>query len=475
MRTRLAALAAVAVAAGCGGASAGGRPQSAPPAPAPATTASTPAHASAVAVSWPQFGGGAARLSSIGPIGISAPARLHAQRVSLPGVVDSAPVYAGGKFVMTTTYGRAVAVNAKTGKVAWTFTPASYDGLKGTYRITNASPATDGAFVYSGSPDGRVYKLRLSDGRPVGGRWPVRITKLPEREKLTPSFGIVGTRLMVGTDGYIGDQPPYQGHLVAIDTASGRIAGVTNSLCANRHRIIAPSSCGSTQSAFWSRSGAVRMADNTWLFATGNGPFNGSTDFGDSVIRVSGDARHILGTWTPSNQAQLKAGDTDVGSTGPVLIGGGSILQSGKDGRLHVFGLSALHRHTVGHERQDLPAVGGAMFTAPAVWHEHGQTWVFTTTGGGTAAYKQIGGRLHRRWANGTAGTSPLVAGGLLYVFDPGGSLVVYRANTGRVVARLPASGGHWNSPAPGPGVIALPVGNANDHSTNGTLYLYRR
>jgi hypothetical protein len=68
-----------------------------------------------------------------------------------------------------------------------------------------------------------------------------------------------------------------------------------------------------------------------------------------------------------------------------------------------------------------------------------------------------------------------MLAGGLLYVYDASrAQLVVRRPASGRVVARLDAGSGHWNSPIVGGGVIALPEGNGNDHSTNGTLNLYR-
>jgi hypothetical protein len=436
---------------------------------------------------WPMFGRVPSRTSSTGSIGITAgqAARLHRQRVSLPGTVDSAPIFlhavmAGGSrrdlFLMTTTYGRTLAVDAATGSIVWTFTPAGYGALVGSSRITNATPVAAGRFVYGASPDGRVHKIAVAGGQEAGGRWPVSITRLPSREKITPSFGLMHGRIVVGTGGYIGDAPPYQGHLVTIDRDSGKIVGVTNSLCANRHAIIDPSSCRSSDSAFWSRSGAVQLPDGTLLFATGNAPFDGRTDFGDSVIRVSGDGRRLLGSWTPSNYAALESADADLGSTGPVPIGGGSILQSGKDAKLHVFAVSALNRRgSIGHERQVLPAPGGAgMFTAPALWHSGGRTYVFATTGAGTAGYAARGGRLHRLWSHPVAGTSPIVAGGLLYVYDPGGALDVYDPRTGKALARLPAGGGHWNSPAPGRGVIALPEGNANDHSASGTLNLYR-
>jgi len=485
----LAAAALTAAVCGCGAAS-----SSSPAVVPPASTAAAAPKARPSAFTpqdWPMFGRVPSRTSSTGAIGISAADAPHLRRrqVRLPGVVDSSPVFlhdvaAGGAqrdlFLMTTSFGRVVAVDAGAAKIVWTFTPKGIDGWKNSYRITHASPAisSDRRFVFSGSPDGKVHKLSVSSGAEEGGRWPVSITKLPEREKVTPSFGLIGGLLVVGTGGYIGDEPPYQGHIVTIDPGDGHIVGVTNSLCADRHEIIAPSSCRSSDSAFWSRSGAVQLPDKTLVFATGNAPFDGRRDFGDSVIRVSADARRLLGSWTPSNYQELNDGDVDLGSTGPVLIGGGSILQSGKDGKLHVFATSALnHRGTIGHERQTIPAPGGSgVFTAPAVWRHAKRTWVYVTNDSGTAGYTQSSGRLHRRWAVSRAGTSPIVAGGLLWVYDPSGALLAYRPTTGARVASLPAGSGHWNSPAPGAGVIALPQGSANEQSeSGGVLNLYAR
>jgi outer membrane protein assembly factor BamB len=488
-RHRVVALALLgALAAGCGGA--GGESVGTTAAAEPTTTTAEPqVHAAAGPQDWPTFGRTPSRpASSSAAIAIDAGTapNLRRQKVSLPGTVDSAPIYlhsvevAGRRrdvFVMTTTYGRTVAVDAGSGDVVWTFTPGGYGPLAGTYRITNATPVSDRRFVYAASPDGLVHKLSLADGREAGGRWPVRITLLPEREKITSSFSLVRGRLVVMTGGYIGDAPPYQGHVVTISPSSGRIIGVTNTLCADRRRLIQPRSCPSSDSAIWARAGAVAAPDGSLLVATGNAPFDGRRDFGDSVVRVSGDGRRLLGSWTPSNHDDLDSGDVDLGSTGPVLLGGGSVLQSGKEGVMHVISFARLRRRgSLGRELQRLRTPGGqGMFTAPARWRTGGKTFIFATPGAGTAAYQVRRGRLQRRWANSTGGTSPIVAGGLLYVYDPGGALVVYRPLTGRRVASLPAGSGHWNSPVPGFGVIALPEGNANDHRTSGTLNLYRR
>jgi hypothetical protein len=77
-------------------------------------------------------------------------------------------------------------------------------------------------------------------------------------------------------------------------------------------------------------------------------------------------------------------------------------------------------------------------------------------------------------WAKSIAGTSPVVVGGLLYVYDPNGSLRILRATTGATVATLPAGSGHWNSPIVVAGRVALPEGDANDHRESGFLNIYR-
>src|SRR5204863_8589865 len=94
-----------------------------------------------------------------------------------------------------------------------------------------------------------------------------------------------------------------------------------------------------------------------------------------------------------------------------------------------------------------------------------------------TAGYRLQGAgdaaRLHQVWSRSAGGTSPVLAGGLLYVFDPSGTLDVYRPADGRRVAQLPAEPGHWNSPIVAGGVIALPTGDTNDHATSGHLLIY--
>ena len=441
---------------------------------------------------WTRFGYNAARSnSSPYATGITAAnaSHLQRQRVDLDGTIDSSPIFLHGVTVngathdvlfVTTTYGRTLAVDAASGRVLWRYTPPGYSSWAGSYRITTATPIADPgrSAIYAASPDGHIEKLSVADGAAL---WSTAITRLPQREKIAAALNFAGGRVIATTGGYVGDAPPYQGHVVTLNPATGAIVHVWNSLCSDRHSLIVPSSCSASDSAIWARAGAVvDPATGRLLIATGNGPWNGRTNWGDSVLELSADAAHLLQSWTPRNQAQLESGDTDLGSTAPALLGGSLAVQGGKDGLLRLLNMRRLNGTThagtrQGGELQTTVAPGRTdVFTAPAVWHTGRSTWLFVTTNDGTAAFRLTRGRLRPAWRNGRAGTSPVVAGGLLYVYDPNGGLRIYRPTSSRPVATLPAGGGHWNSPIVVAGRVVLPEGNSNEHRQSGVLDIYR-
>jgi outer membrane protein assembly factor BamB len=437
---------------------------------------------------WPRFGWNAQRSSSFPyPTGIAAGdiGGLTRRQVQLPGTADSSPIYLhdvsiGGSshdaFFLTTTYGITVAVDADTGSILWRWTPPGYSSWAGSPQITTATPAADPsrAWIYAASPDGMIQKLAVADGHAA---WRVSITKLPSREKIAASLNVAGGHVIATTGGYIGDAPPYQGH-VAVISPGGRLLHVWNSLCSDRTGLIDPSSCASSDSAIWGRAGAVVVPGRgELLVATGNAPWNGRTDWGDSVLLLAPDASRLLGNYTPSNTEDLDSRDLDLGSTSPVYLAPGLVVQGGKDGKIRLLSLARL-RGAAPHRNHELQVVstpsGDDLFTAPAVWRNGGRTWLFAADNGGTAAWMLRGGRLHRVWRNSVGGTSPLVAGALLWVYDPGGGLHVYVPGTGRLVGTLTSGGGHWNSPIVVDGRVALPEGNANDHLTSGVLDIWR-
>ena len=473
---------------------------STPTAAASAIPAPT-ARSSARLTEWPEFGLNPQRTdTSELASGITAPNVTHLRHltVRLPGTVDSSPIYLHGVIVggavhdvilVTTTYGRTIAIDANSGSILWTYTPAGYSGWAGSSQITTASPLADPdrRFVYAASPNGLIHKLALANGNESqSGAWPVRVTLDATHEKVAAALNIDGADLLAATGGYYGDIPPYQGHLLAIDRSSGRVVALFNTLCSNRRELLRPSSCPASDSAIWSRGGAVvEPGGGRILIDTGNGPWNGSTDFGDSVLELDFPSLALRQSFTPVDQEQLNSSDTDLGSSAPALLGEDRIVLAGKDGVMRVLALShldghqpssaAARAHPLGGELQRLSIPGGGqLLSAPAVWHAGGHTTVFVADENGTAAYVLSGGRLSRAWENSDPGTSPVLVGGLLYVYDPsGGGIRIYRPGSPRPIAKLAGASGHWNSPIVVDGHVVEPEGNANDHSLSGALEIF--
>ncbi len=449
-----------------------------------ATVSGSARSAPAAGMDWTRFNYDAARTGSAPGSGISAAnvSKLRRLTVRLDGTVDSSPIYlhdvrvGGGAhdtFFVTTTYGKTEAIDAESGRVLWRFTPPDYARVAGSPQITTATPvaSTDRSAIYAAASDGRIRKLRVSDGKAL---WTTRITRDPTREKIASSLNLSRGLVIATTGGYIGDAPPYQGHVVTMAERTGRIAHVWNSLCSNNRTIMLPRTCPASDSAIWSRSGgAVDPANGQIVVATGNAPFDGKTSWGDSVLVLSPDASRLLRHWTPANHQHLNDTDTDLGSTSPAFLPGGYAVQGGKDGLLRLLQLHRLPgaNARTGGELQTLAAPGSTdVFTAPAVWRDR---WVFVTTAAGTEALLFKSGRLRPVWSNHTGGTSPVVAGSLLYIAGEG-SVRVYVPTSGRLLATLATGTVHWQSPIVADGRVAVAEGDANEHATSGVLDIYR-
>ena len=425
--------------------------------------------------------------SSTSGTGITAAnvASLTRHQVTLDGIVDASAIYLHGisvkgathnVFFVTTTYGKTIAVDADQGTILWEYTPPKFDTWAGTRQITNTTPVADPdrQNIYAAAPDGTVTKLAVSDGQV---RWTTPITQLPLREKMDSPLKLFRGHIVAVTGGYIGDRPPYQGHVAILDAKAGTLLHVWNSLCSDRSGLIDPASCPTAQSAIWGRSGAaIDSATGNIFVATGNGPYDGKTNWGDAVIELNPDATQMLGNYTPENNAELNSRDLDVGSTSPVLLGGDIIAQGGKDGQIRILNIKSI-AGTSPHAGGELQSVstpsGGRLLTQPAVWHHGSDTWLFAADSGGTAAWTFEGGKLVAKWKDMNGGTSPVVAGGLLFVYNPQGSLRVYDPEKGKQIAELECGRGHWSTPIVVDGKVALPEGNANQPSSTGVLDIW--
>jgi outer membrane protein assembly factor BamB len=473
---------------------------------------------------WPQFNGGpqhSGNNTQETTIDRSNVAQLQkVYQVSLPGVADGAPAYLGSVttpngvknlLFVTTKDGWIAAIDAQTGGVVW-----KHQYPAGSCRINNgssvcyttSSPAIDPnrQFVYSYGLDGYAHKYQVGDGTEIkSGGWPELATKKPFDEKGSSALSIATAKngksyLYVANGGYPGDQGDYQGHITTIDLSNGS-QKVFNAACSDQtvHFVEKPGTpdCPSVQTAIWARAAVVYDPSLDKIFmATGNGNFNpASHDWGDSVFALNPDGTGANGdpldSFTPTNFQQLQNGDLDLGSTAPALLpvpNNSAVqhlaLQSGKDGKLRLLNLDDLSGqggpgHTGGEVGTviNVPQLGEVL-TAPAVWMNPSDstTWVFVANSRGVSGLKLTIANdgtpgLTPVWQNGSGGTSPLLANGVLFYATSGRIRALDPLNGHELWSDTQIGSIHWESPivANGELFITDQSGHLTMYAINGT------
>jgi hypothetical protein len=247
--------------------------------------------------------------------------------------------------------------------------------------------------VYSYGPDGFVHKHQVGDGAEIlTGGWPQIATLKGFDEKGSAAIAFATsqgvTYLYVVHGGYPGDNGDYQGHVTAINLATGG-QKVFNTMCSNQVVHLGAGSCGSTRSAIWARPSVIYDAAIDRIFmGTGNGSYNGNiggNNWSESVIALNPDATGAGGkpidAYTATNFQSLDNADADLGSTAPAILptAAASVVQhlavqAGKDGLLRLINLANLSGqggpgHTGGEIGSiiSVPQGTGAVLTQPAV------------------------------------------------------------------------------------------------------------
>jgi len=149
------------------------------------------------------------------------------------------------------------------------------------------------------------------------------------------------------------------------------------------------------QNGVWVSGGGVAAdASGNLYFPTGNGTWNGSTDYGDSIVKLGPPAAGtfpVLDYFTPYNQATLSSDDNDVSAGGLVLLpalptgaqqvrpGQQLIAQQGKLGTIVLLNSSNLGRYCVNSTPacsggdtnivQELPNASSGIWGSPAYWN----------------------------------------------------------------------------------------------------------
>lgn len=447
------------------------------------------------ATDWPTFDGNAARaawLNADHSVNTRNVSTLHLKWVAkLDATADSTPIYVahvakhGAMLFQTDGTGKTYGIDAATGAIVWRFQPTGV-------RITASTPVLDpdGKHIYVPAVDGYVHKLDAATGKEVAAPgFPAQLTLDPSQEKDASPLNLANGYLYAATSGYIGDAPPYDGHVVTVNLSTGT-TNVFNSLCANLPGLLSGSQCQSQRAGIWARAGVVVDPDTSLggrvYASTGNGPFvRKQYDYGDSILALSPDGSTLMDHFTPSDATMLAQNDLDLGSTAPAMLPPIAAsttpllaVQAGKGRELYLLNRAHIGRIDGEVQRVKLPA---QVFSAPAVWQDQAghvlivvgmlpesqdvQAYTVTTDGSGRT-------RLHRAWDAAVGGTSPVVTSGLVFV-GAGGVLSALDARNGKVLWQSTNSGAggtiggvHWQSPIVVDGAVYM-----SDLSGNLTAY----
>ena len=414
-------------------------------------------------------------------------AKLVRQQVQLDGTVDSSPIYLhavsvhGTKhdvFFVTTTYGKTEAIDAASGSGALALHAADVLVVR-RHAADHDRDARRRSVAHGdlrrGARRARSASCASPTGRCCGRR---RVTRDPTHEKLTSSLNF-SRGLVLDDDRRLHRRraavPGPRRLAVRRQRAGSTTSGTRSARTGTRSSCPARARPATRRSGRGTAPRSIRRPA-TWSSRPGNAPFNGKHELGRQRARALARRRAAA--------APLDAGRPGAAEHAPISTSArparrscpaATACRAARTALLRLLQLHTLPGVNATHRRRaaDAADAGQARSSSPSPPSGKG-SWVFVADDAGTEALRFSGGRLQPAWSNGTGGTSPVVAGGLLYVAGHRRAPRL-RPDDGQVIAVAARSGAaHWQSPIVVDGRIALGEGNSNNHATSGVLDIYR-
>ena len=174
--------------------------------------------------------------------------------------------------------------------------------------------------------------------------------------------------------------------------------------------------------SFWQAGRGPIIDDAGNIFAvTGNGEFNGSSDFSDSVLKLSGHDLSLLDWYTPDNWKELGDSDEDLGSAGAILVPGTTqVLTAGKSGDLLLVNTDSMGHVGVMNSAtvQSIPASPNEIFSL-ALWNRpDGPIAYIQSSWEPLRAFRITGGHLDATVLSETATGNPSLFAGVALSAD---------------------------------------------------------
>ncbi len=428
-------------------------PASEPAASAPATPVPTTAGRPAVGASWPTYHQNPAR-TGVDPDRRPLGAVRQAWATTVDGAVYAEPLLVGGRVLVATEHDQVLALDAATGRVVWRTSvgdPVPAAGLPcgnvdplGVTSTPVADPAAGVLYVVAVVQPlhHELVTLDLATGRVRARRAVDPPGADPRVHNQRGALALSRGRVYVPYGGRFGDCGAYHGWVLGVP-AAGDGPLVTYQVPTSR------------EAGIWAPSGPAVGGDGSLYVTTGNAASTSSFDFGNSVVRLTPELRR-LDWFTPRNWAELSAGDVDLGSVGPTLLGGGLVFQIGKEGvgyLLRADRLGGLGGEAFSAQVCD-SAFGGVAYAPPLL---------FVPCTGGLVALRVDPGRpsFLVAWRAGGAAQPPIVSGGAVwYVNGAQGSLDAVDPASGRLEFRAGiGETANFATPAAGDGRVVVAAG----------------
>ena len=216
--------------------------------------------------------------------------------------------------------------------------------------ITTGAEKLGGPKVIQASVSGTA-----SDG--IGGM----VSFNPRTQNQRPGLALAQGKVYIAWGSH-DDVDPYHGWVMAYDAATLAQLGV---YCATPD---------GDKTGIW-QSGQPPSIDGAGnvLVMTGNGDFDGTRNFGESILKLNSGLTSVLDWFAPDNWSALNVADADLGSSGILLIPGTNLVIGG--GKSGIFFLvdSANMGHTQAGNNQIVQqfqaTAGGHIHGGPAYWN----------------------------------------------------------------------------------------------------------
>jgi len=370
----------------------------------------------------------------------------------LDGQVYAEPLVFGNSVFVATENNSVYAINASAGTVIWRQNlgapvqgsalpcgDVSPSGITGT-PVIDPSSRLIYAVAFLNPPHYVLFALGVDDGRIQFQRQVDPQGMDPTVQQQRAALSLANGYVYIPFGGLYGDCGDYHGWVVGISASGG---GGT----------LAYQVPTSREGGIWATSGAAIDSSGDLYVATGNGDSSTVFDHGDSVIELSPTLRE-LSFFAPTNWVELNVADTDLGSAGPIFVGGHMLFQIGKEGIGYLLNAGALG------------GIGGQLFSANVCGGAYGglaysQPYVLIPCTDGLVAVKIGGSSFRVAWrSTGFFAGPPIITGNAVWTVDRSGMLRVFTLDGKKMFTSLVGSVDHFATPSGGDGMVFVAAGD---------------